>query len=50
VEDVNIWQEPDENIIVEKIRTPEGEEEEIVKAGTFNKLVERLSPLQKHGR
>lgn len=47
-EDVNIWLEPEENIVVEKIRNAEGEEEEVVKAGSFNKLVERLTPVQKH--
>lgn len=47
-EDVNIWMEPEENIVVERLRNGEGEEEEVVKAGSFNKLVERLTPVQKH--
>eukprot|EP01111_Echinosteliopsis_oligospora_P017271 TRINITY_DN7421_c0_g1_i1.p1 TRINITY_DN7421_c0_g1~~TRINITY_DN7421_c0_g1_i1.p1 ORF type:complete len:314 (-),score=77.92 TRINITY_DN7421_c0_g1_i1:666-1607(-) len=50
-EDVNMWSEPKDNIWIEK-KTDKGlddeEELDIVKAASFNKLVERLTPESKH--
>eukprot|EP01105_Mastigella_eilhardi_P020099 TRINITY_DN4769_c0_g1_i2.p1 TRINITY_DN4769_c0_g1~~TRINITY_DN4769_c0_g1_i2.p1 ORF type:complete len:848 (+),score=226.97 TRINITY_DN4769_c0_g1_i2:245-2545(+) len=42
-EDVNIWLEPEGNLIVDKVSNPSGEDEEAVKCGSFNKLVEHLT-------
>eukprot|EP01133_Synstelium_polycarpum_P008684 gene8684-10202_t len=41
---VNIWDEPEENIVIEMVRNPEDDQdEEVVKSGSLNKLVERLT-------
>eukprot|EP01132_Coremiostelium_polycephalum_P005608 gene5608-6979_t len=41
---VPIWEEPPENIFVEMVRNPEDDQdEEVVKFGSFNKLVETLT-------
>ncbi|KAF2074781.1 hypothetical protein CYY_003927 [Polysphondylium violaceum] len=41
---VNIWEEPSENIFVDNIRNEEDDiDEEVVKSGSLNKLVEHLT-------
>ncbi|EGG18415.1 Ras guanine nucleotide exchange factor [Cavenderia fasciculata] len=41
---VNIWEEPVENIIIDSVRnTEDDQDEEVVKSGSLNKLVERLT-------
>lgn len=48
-EDLNIWDEPDGNIVVEKSVNASGEEVEVVKAASLNRLVERLTAESKLG-
>lgn len=49
-EDINIWMETEDNLVVESEKELlVDNEEEIVKAGSLNKLVERLTSEDKHG-